>query len=302
MPAFNTITGDMLLMNKEKLRWVWPGRIPYGFISLLAAEGGIGKSGLALWLADKFASEGQKVVYVDAETCGIHITDRIRNWELIHAKDIIFTGKYKPNGDFETCAPGTFSQLVSLLAKESPDIVIMDSLTKLGAEYDLNQMKNVAEFYSLLEELTSTGAAVLIIAHLRKAPPGDSTEINNASIAGSAAIVNLARSVMLMKMDNTNPDKRVLIHSKCNMAKLAPNLSFTISANGIHDFIESNVVRKISAGTKAEKLRNHAMKLIEEGITCKKQITTELKALDAAGIEITRTFTWLKKTHNIIVG
>ena len=303
--AITIFKGIKLTMNKRKLEWIWDGRIPRGYISVLAAEGGIGKSGLALYLADKFTGEGMKVMYVDAEKCDTHIAERFRTWNLPHANSIYFTGKIRHDGDYATGVYGSMVSLVRILAEEKPDLVILDSLTSLGSAYDLNQSNNVAAFYKVLEELTEKGnAAVLIIAHLRKPMHDGETEIRNSAISGSAAIVNLARSVMLMKEDQKNPDNRILVHGKCNMARLAQDLIFSVSplTGEISNFHEApkkrvkNIV--VTPGSKIGKIRDTAMAMITEGKD-KKEILAELKTLGAVPMEVSRLRVWLKDKHNI---
>lgn len=290
-------------MNKRKLEWIWPGRIPRGYISVLAAEGGVGKSGLALHLADRFTGEGHKVIYVDAEKCDTHIAERFRTWNLLHAKDIYFTGKQRHDGDYATGVYGSLVSLVRILAEEQPDLVILDSLTSIGSAYDLNQLSNVAAFYKTLEDLTERGnAAVLIIAHLRKPVQDDETEIRNSAISGSAAIVNLARSVMLMREDPVDSDRRILSHGKCNMARLADDLIFSVNplTGEISNFQEAPKKRniKVAEGSKIGKLRELTLQMILANHD-KKEILSELKQAGAVPMEISRIRSWLKDKHNI---
>lgn len=293
--------GKQIKMNKRELEWVWPGRIPRGYVTVLAAEGGVGKSGLALYLANQFTADNLKVIYVDAEKCDTHIKSRFDSWNLSHADDIYFMGKKRKDGDHATGIYDNLASIVRTLTEEKPDVVIFDSLTSLSADFDLNQMSNVTLFFKTLEELTELGnTAVIIIAHLRKPLQDNVVEFKNSDISGNAAIVNLARSVLMLRQAESNPDQRILIHTKSNLAPLAKELSFNLDpiCGKIINFKEAKAKTKISTGTRMGKFRKVAIRSVESGLN-KKEITEELKKSEAKPTEITRIFKWLKESQNI---
>ena len=287
--------------NKRILTWIWPGRIPCGYVTVLAAEGGIGKSGLALYLANKFAGEGRNVVFVDAERCSTHIQTRKENWNLPHLDDVYFTGETLPDGDVVTGTAPTIVDLVNLLSKIKPDVVFLDSLTSLGKEYDLKGTNNIANFYSALENLTGfNNVAVIIIAHLRKPAQNETSELLNQNISGSAAIVNLARSVMMMQKSTVVENTIILRHTKCNMAKLALDLYIQVDpiTGEFKNFEEKIQAKQILAGTKIGTIRETALDLIAQNKT-KKEIIIELKKnLHATNTELSRLWAWLKAKKN----
>jgi len=295
--------GIDLMKNDRKLEWIWKNVIPKAYITLLASRGGVGKSGFALYLCDHLVGEGYKVVYVDAERCGSHIKDRMLEWKLKNAGEICFTGVMQEDGYFETCAPNNLSELGVDLMAESPDFIVIDSLTSIAKNYDINSRPTMAIFYDTLSKVCSkTNAAILLLCHTRKTPAGIDAELNLDSIAGSGAITDLARSVLLMDYGSTGitGPERVLHHVKANCSAKAKDIVFQLTSTGVtevKDGVESPVIK---SGTKIADLKALALVLAREGKT-KKEISSQLKLAYANPNEVSKVYDWLNSVHNFII-
>lgn len=292
--------GFDLMKNDRKLEWIWKNIIPKAYITLLASRGGVGKSGFALYLCDKLVGDGYKVVYVDAERCGSHIKDRMLEWKLKNAGEICFTGVTQEDGYFETCAPNNLSELGVELMAETPDFIVIDSLTSIAKNYDINSRPTMAVFYDTLSKVCSkTNAAILLLCHTRKTPAGIDAELNLDSIAGSGAITDLARSVLLMDYGSTDTE-RVLFHVKSNCSAKANNVVFQLTSTGITDVKDAGGVCVLKSGTKIDDLKALALTLARENKT-KKEISAQLKLAYANPNEIAKVYDWLNSVHNFIV-
>lgn len=279
-------------MSKIKpLEWIWKPLIPRNCVSILASRGGVGKSGFALWLANDLAGKGKNILYVDAERCGFHIKQRVEDWKLEHIDKIIFTISDLSDGSSQTSAPDTITELGTVIKQcnPPPDLVILDSLTIFARKMDSNRREVMAGY---LEEMTkiavenSTG--ILLLAHTKKRQSTDDS-INLDSVAGSGAITDLVRSVMIMDYDMTE-NGRIITQHKLNLAAKAKPLTFKISSKGLIDFSFMEDSTR-STGTRADKFRLIAITLLKEGKE-KKVVREALKKEGAVPIEYGRAIDW----------
>jgi predicted ATP-dependent serine protease len=288
--------GDSLMKKVREIEWIWEPLIPRNCISILASRGGVGKSAFALWLADLLTGQGKKVLYMDAERCGFHIKQRVLEWNLQNWKEIIFTGCEQEDGSAQTGAPSTTTEIHTLIKECSPDLVILDSLTMFARGFDSNRREAVAIY---LEELTKIASecntGILLLAHTKKRQIGDDT-ITLDSIAGSGAITDLARSVMLMDFDYAE-EGRIITQLKINLSAKSKPLTFKITSSGITDMKFLGEIERES-GTKADMLRAIALKSLQEGAG-KKEVRLELKKAGAFTTEYARAIDWASEKLGI---
>ena len=288
--------GKKAMENIKPLEWIWKPLIPRNCISILASRGGVGKSGFALWLANELSREGKKILYVDAERCGYHIKQRIKDWNLDSWENIIFTVDDLIDGSIQTAAPATIIELYNLIKTCSPDLVILDSLTVFSRGLDSNRRDVMAVYF---EELTKTAVecntGILILAHTKKKQEKDES-INLDSVAGSGAITDLARSVLLMDF-GTNEEERIISQLKINLTAKAKPLLFKITSTGITDVHFTEEISR-SSETKAEKLRLIAFDLLQKNVGIK-EVRAVLKRNNAAPSEYGRAIEWASEKLSI---
>lgn len=290
------VRGPMAMQKIRPIEWIWEPLIPKNCISVIASRGGIGKSGFALWLADTLSEQGRNVLYVDAENTGPHIKQRYEDWN-IKLTNVFFT-MTSCDDDFETTSgPKTLVELDKLIEDCKPDLVILDSLTVFARGLDINRRDVMAHYLEEITKMASRrGTGILILAHTNKRQSNDDG-ITLDSIAGSGAITDLARSVMIM--DEFGVDGgRILTQYKLNLAAKSDPLVFTMTPVGIVDvrfFDESNR----NSGTKAERLRNLALDLLQKGED-KKSVREILKSEGAAPAEYGRAIDWAASKLGIV--
>ena len=234
------MTRCMADVLRKPIRWLWPGRIPSGALTLLVGRGGEGKSFLCADLAsrvstgtpwpDGTACERGSVLLAcaedDPETVigsrldALHAdSTRIR---IVEGSEL----RSKKRRRTFTLAdiPALESELDSL-----PDcrLIVVDPIgSYLTARTDAHRDNEVRAVLDPLARLAAErGLAVVIVAHRRK---GATDHAGDAAM-GSAAFVNLARAVWYVGRDQDNETRRLLLPVKMNGAPEPPGLAFTIA-------------------------------------------------------------------------
>ena len=222
----------------EPLRWLWPGRIPAGKITVLDGDPGLGKSTLLCEVAARISrgdplpggepSEPRGVLLFSAED---DVYDTIR--PRIDAaggdpKRIVFFVAV-PDGT-ETGRPFALPRhlpiLEDLVRRVDAALVVFDPLvaflpTGVSASSD-QQVRHALG--ALKASAERTGAAVVVVRHLNKSPSANPLYRG----AGSIGIIAAARSGLLLTADPDDPDRRILAQSKGNLARPPASLAFRL--------------------------------------------------------------------------
>ncbi len=224
-------------VTPETLRWLWPGRIPAGKITLLDGDPGLGKSTLLCELAARI-SRGEPLPGDDSGP------GAPRGVLLFSAEDDVFDtirpridaagGDPKrvaafvavPNGT-DTGRPFALPRdlhiLEAIVQRLDAALVVFDPLVAFlrpGASdqhvrHALGALKASAE---------RTGAAIVIVRHLNKS--GGANPLYRG--AGSIGIIAAARSGLLLAADPDDPQRRILALSKGNLACAVASLAFRL--------------------------------------------------------------------------
>lgn len=300
-----------LKKNKEKLTFIWEGKIAKNNITILAAPGDSGKSALVLYLMNRFAGEGWKIAMIDAEAFTEQWIERMNTWDLPHLdKVFVLTKKksYKGNNnefqdDLTTGSPEEFKHLKEKIISLKPDLLVIDSLTEI--EPDLTNPTKIAELQKSFAKIQEqTGTAILVISHTRKNIQGVKQEIRPDEVLGAQKITSKSRSVLMIGKDEDNPNLRYIHTPKHNLAGPQPTCSFEFSDTG--EVINFNEKVEIKPPIrmdkkKAERIRDKAKQLIEDGITDWTEINKILKDdLKATPTECNRAKEQLSKAGIII--
>ena len=235
-------------VEPEEIRWLWPGRIPLGKLTILDGDPGTSKTTLALDLAAR-VSRGEAMP--DGSKTDL---DRPRGIVLLTAEDGL-ADTIRPRLD---AAGADAEQVVALQAVTGPTgrerlptiqdvgalregidavdaaLVILDPLVAyLGSGVDSHRDASVRAVLGGLAQLAEeTGVAVLAIRHLNKSESSNALYRGGGSIAFTAS----ARSVLLAGRDPGDPtrERKVLASSKCNVAEPQTSLAYRsiMASNG----------------------------------------------------------------------
>jgi len=222
----------------DPVRWLWPGRIPIGKITVLDGDPGLGKSTLLCELAARI-SRGDPLPGDASEPTAP------RGVLLFSAEDDVFD-TIRPRIDAAGGDPHRIAAFVAIpdgtetgrpfaLPRDLPileaivvrleaALVIIDPLVAFlrpgvsatsdqQVRHALGALKAVAE---------RSGAAIVVVRHLNRS--GGANPLYRG--AGSIGIIAAARSGLLLAADPDDPDRRIVAVTKGNLARPARSLAF----------------------------------------------------------------------------
>jgi putative DNA primase/helicase len=224
------------------VRWLWPGRVPLGRITLLVGRPGEGKSFLTTYMASRVTTgspwpDGSdcphgSVILVSAED---DPGDTIRPRLDAHHADVhrvhllAMVRKIQAGGGhhdvmFTLADIGALED--ALKTHRDCKLVVVDPIGSfLGGGTDAHRDNEVRSILAPVTKLAEKyGPAVLIVAHRRKS----SGNIADDLALGSRAFTGIARSVWHLTRDSENKRRRLLLPGKNNLAVEGHGLAFTI--------------------------------------------------------------------------
>lgn len=235
-------------VQPRAVEWLWLGRIPLGKITVLDGDPGLGKSLLTADLAacvstgrprfgepDGLVRPPSAVVLLSAED---DLADTIRP-RLDAARADVRRVSYleavrDANGSRRPVTLFDIEDIRLAITSVQAALLVIDPLAafldgKTNAHRDSDMRRLLAPLASLAAE---TGAAIVLVRHLRKA--GASSAVYAGG--GSIGIIGASRSGLLATADPDDPAKeqRLLAATKANLATTPATLAYRIvPANGV---------------------------------------------------------------------
>ncbi len=249
------VVGSLADVEPEQVRWLWPGRIPLGKLTMLDGDPGLGKSLVTLDLAARVSTgspmpgETERmtlaaVVILTAED-GLGDTVRPRldalgaNVSMIHA---VVGVKVESGGEQGVTFPVDLDALQATVLQLDAKLVIIDPfMAFIGDGVNTRIDHDVRRLLAPLARLAeATGAAVVVIRHLNKSSMGSALYRGG----GSIAFIGAARAGLLIARDPEDEQRRVLATTKMNLAREPPSLGFTIeNASGVYSVARGNTAQ-----------------------------------------------------------
>jgi KaiC/GvpD/RAD55 family RecA-like ATPase len=200
------------------VEWLVANVVPLGTLSLIAGVGGLGKSALALAWAAAVTHEGSNVLIVSYEDAAEQVI-RPRFEALGGDMDRLFLLEIDPT-EGSISFPLDLDELGRHALETDARLIVVDPVSasidlKLDAHRDRDVRVVLGQLAKMAEKL---GLAVMMIAHLNKAPGTDPY----LRINGSTAFYNASRSVLTVTRDPTEDAHRLVAHHKSNYGVLAP--------------------------------------------------------------------------------
>ncbi len=242
-------------MTAVPIRWLWPGRIARGKVTLIAGHPGLGKSQLTLnlaavvstggrWPADGKRSERGSVVILSAEddvgdtikprleaagadVTRCHVVDAVRD---VDGAGAIYLRAFSLAADV--------ARLEALLA-ELGDVALVgiDPLTAYLGDADSHKNAEVRGLLAPLSEMAARrGVAVVCVSHLNK---GGSSEAL-LRVSGSLGFVAAARAAFIVTKDADNPARRLFLPLKNNLSSDETGLAFAVEPCQLASGIETS--------------------------------------------------------------
>ena len=223
--------------------WLWPDRIPIGKITLIAGAPGLGKSLVTLDIATRVSAglrwpDGERircspgdVVLLSAED---DVADTIKPRLIAARADlgrITFLESrrtFDQKAGREILMPFSLERDVPLLQDallQKPDcrLVIVDPITAYFGRADSHKNSDVRALLAPLAAMAAKAVvAVVAISHLNKTVRQGALE----RVTGSIALPAAARAVHLVTKDKDDPERRLFLPGKNNLAPDTPGLAY----------------------------------------------------------------------------
>lgn len=240
-------SADILGERVGAVTWLWPGWIPFGFLTVLGADAGDGKSALALEFCGRVLTGAQwpdgqpgqpstaPVLVLDSEGCQAIWVDRIRSWGL-PADRILF-----PGTGFERILLDDMDAIKAIrrtVKAQAVRLLIIDSFRQsLPPEISDSDSKCGPLLQPWADMARDLNFALLIVHHFSKplqhAPRASSLH----SLRGSGTIGAVARSVLVIDRPQDEPrdeDPRMrLACAKSNLGPLPEPIGFVVGSAGV---------------------------------------------------------------------
>jgi len=239
-------SGPVLLcladVEPREVRWLWPGRVPLGRITLLVGRPGEGKSFLTTDMAARVTTgtpwpDGSdcpagSVILVSAEDDpGDTIRPRLDAHDADVHKVHLLSAVRRVGADGEAHeVMFTLADVVALemALKTHPDcrLIVVDPIGSfLGGDTDAHRDNEVRGVLAPVARLAEKyGPAVLVVAHRRKSAGSIADDL----ALGSRAFTGIARAVWHLTRDTENKNRRLLLPGKNNLAPEGNGLAFAI--------------------------------------------------------------------------
>lgn len=217
-------------VTQRKIEWLWYPYIPYGKLTILQGDPGEGKSTFILNIAalltrgkpmpDGFPVPApQRVIYQTAED---NLSDTVKP-RLISAGADCEKIAYIVDEDSSLTLEDT--RIEEIIRQTGARLFILDPLQAyLSRDSD---MFSAGRMRQQLKKLADTAAkfkcAVVLIGHMNKA----SGEKNLYRGLGSIDIATIARSVLMLSRDSTDPSTRYMFPVKSSLAPEGQTIAFT---------------------------------------------------------------------------
>ncbi len=265
-------------VEPEEIEWYWQDRLAKGKQSLIIGDPGLGKSTIMIdaacristgspWPDGSPAPKGNSIL-LSAED-GIADTIRRRVDTLggdpsrIHVLTAIKQGDVER--PFSLVADIPFLER-AILGVGDVRLVVVDPISAyLGTKdsYKDSEIRGVLAPLAALAE--KYGVAVVGVMHLTKS--GQQKALYRA--IGSVAFVAAARTVFAVGQDPDDPDKRILVGVKNNLARIPEALAFRILEDGLLTWEgsvdEADAESVLTGGTPEERTeRKDATKFLED--------------------------------------
>ena len=233
---------ELAELEPERLRWLWPGRIPYGKLTLLAGDPGLGKSWVTLDLAARISAGGTLPDGGNVETADVLLlsaedgaVDTILPRLAAQGADLqsihrINLAVGRGREEYMLDLSRDFAEIRRNVEGTGASLVVIDPVLAFTGQLDTHRGTAVRRVLSPLAIIAEqTEAAIVGVMHLTK---GSHKANSLYRVAGSISFVAAARSVLLVATHPENPDLRILAQLKSNLAEIGPPLEFHIDGSG----------------------------------------------------------------------
>ncbi len=177
---------------------------------------------------------GEAVILVDTESAESVVRRRVADWSVPVDRLMVFTSRL-PGGRLARLAlnrPEDFARLDAAVRSTGPALVIVDSLS--GSHEVSENSPAIRRVLSKLAGLAAdSGAAVLVVHHLRKRSHGETRDVTLDRLRGSNALAQIARCIWAIDRPDPQDRRRRLIQIKNNLVDVPEPVGFAFDKSGL---------------------------------------------------------------------
>lgn len=224
---------DLDSIEPKEVEWFWEPFIPFGMITVMEGDPGIGKSFLAMHIASQ--------VSVGGSLPGGQKVDRGRVLYLSAEDDAAYTirpridamggdpSRIRVQGDFLSLDENGLEALRREVKLKPLDALILDPLfAYVPAGQEIYKPNVIRQLLSFLKDVAEIGnTAIVIIRHLTKAKHDKAIYRGG----GSMDVIGAARSAVLICEHPEEPSTVLVVHIKHNIAPRGQTQSYRIVGN-----------------------------------------------------------------------
>lgn len=254
---------------RSEIKWLWPGRVPLGKLTLIAGDPGLGKSFVTL---DMIARTTVGAEWPDGAPCVIRrrcddapshddpkdgtmgsrtepvgadcvllsaeddpadtIRPRLESLNADLRRVAVVHGVHFRDSGFERSALRLDRDIEAidgaLAQRPRPRLVVIDPISAYMGQTDCNSNAEVRSVLMRLGEVAAArGVAVVCVTHLNKGGAGNKAVYR---AMGSLAFTAAARMVWSVMKDPDEPERRLLLPVKSNIAGDSHGLAYRLIA------------------------------------------------------------------------
>ncbi len=250
--AADASSGSALILHRASdivavpIRWLWPGRIARGKLTVIAGHAGLGKSQMAIsmaaitsrggvWPVDRTPCERGDVILLSAEDdaadtirprleaagadlARCHVVEAVRD----HARD----GRSIRRGFHLMDDIDALDAAIARIGDVA--LVVVDPVSAYLGGIDTHRASDVRAVLAPLADLAARrGVAVAAVTHLRKMVGNDGAI---HAVVGSVSFVAAARAAYVVTKDASDASRRLLLPIKNNIGTDDGGLAFSIES------------------------------------------------------------------------
>ena len=223
-------------VTRKQVEWLWQGRIPFGAVSILEGDPGLGKSTLLAAIVGAMTGgpalpnnpplSPSPVLYVNLEddlasTSVPRMAAHGANLDLVHVPEM-----GTASGARLFTLPLDLERIWAMFLLTKARLLILDPLMAvLGPEVNADNDQSVRQvFTDLAWTAREANAAIIVVRHLNKRSGVRAIYRGGGSIGIAAA----ARASLLLSKDPEHPEGRLLSQTKLSHAATPSTLAFRI--------------------------------------------------------------------------
>jgi len=225
------------------LAWLWPGRVPWGMLSVFCGDPGVGKSSVSLDMAARVSSgrsfpdapavpvlPASVIVILAEDDLASTVRPRIDALGGDAGRVFSLSGVRRGASEEWFDLGRDLPVLEDEILKTGARLVVIDPLTAFLGSVDAYRDAQVRGLLApLMAVAERQGVAVLGIMHLGKA--GRRRAVYRA--LGSVAFTAAPRAVWAVAKDPDDADRRILACVKMNVARPADPIAFWLRDGGL---------------------------------------------------------------------